>query len=118
MRWFFVRESIGIRKDSIPVSPGKRNWRPCFRFSCGRDWSLLAASSLLTPLSISEVSKTREWRALRDSNLSRFAGVSEAGVPDTRGFRVAGWEAGARRRNPERSEGSLDRYSCGKDGAP
>src|SRR5262252_8990990 len=54
MRWFFVRESIGIRKDSIPVSPGKRNWRLCFRFSCVRDWSLPAASSLLTPLSISE----------------------------------------------------------------
>ena len=58
MRWFFVRESIGIRKDSIPVSPGKRNWRLCFRFSCGRDWSLLAASLRLTPLSISEFSKT------------------------------------------------------------
>src|SRR5215469_16486889 len=48
------------------------------------------------------------WRALRDSNLSRFAGVSEAGVPDTRGFRVAGWEAGARRRNPDPAERERD----------
>jgi hypothetical protein len=38
-------------------------------------------------------------------NLSRFAGVSESGVPNARGFRVLGWEAGARRRNPERSRG-------------
>ena len=38
--------------------------------------------------------------------LSRFAGVSEAGAPGTRGFRVTGWGAGARRRNPERSRGN------------
>ena len=57
--------------------------------------------------------------ALRDSNLSRFAGVSEAGVPDARAFRVAGWEAGARRRNPEPAgEGSLHRSSFGKMARP
>jgi DNA mismatch repair protein MutL len=32
--------------------------------------------------------------------------VSEAGVPFTRDFRVMGWEAGARSRNPEQSEES------------
>jgi hypothetical protein len=39
--------------------------------------------------------------------LSRLAGVSGAGVPGTRAFRVTGWGAGARWRNPdpERSEG-------------
>jgi hypothetical protein len=30
-------------------------------------------------------------------NLSRVAGVSEAGVPDTRAFRVTGWEVQAYR---------------------
>lgn len=39
-------------------------------------------------------------------NRQRFAGVSEAGVPSTRGVRVMGWEAGARSCRPERSEGS------------
>jgi len=40
--------------------------------------------------------------------LSRVAGVSESGVPSTPAFGVVGWEAGARRRNPERSEGTRD----------
>ena len=50
--------------------------------------------------------------------LSRFAGVSVAGAPGTRGFRVLGWGAGARRRNPERAqrvEGSRNRSRVKKN---
>ncbi len=36
--------------------------------------------------------------------LSRFAGVSEAGDPDTHDFRMVGWGAGVRRRNPEQAK--------------